>query len=165
MPYHLLTGATGLLGSYLMLDNLRAGQRLAVLARPTRSQSARQRIEKIVARWEKELGEFLPRPVILEGDLSQNDLDLDSYSLQWISRNCRSVIHNAASLTFHSGNRESEPWLSNVGGTARMLELCRHTGIRQFYHVSTAYVCGLRNGAIFEDQLDLGQKFGNDYER
>ena len=33
MKYHFLTGATGLLGAYLLRDNLRAGRRLAVLCR------------------------------------------------------------------------------------------------------------------------------------
>jgi nucleoside-diphosphate-sugar epimerase len=31
--------------------------------------------------------------------------------------------------------------------------------------VSTAYVCGLREGPILETELDLGQPTGNDYER
>lgn len=39
-------------------------------------------------------------------------------------------------------------------GTRNVLQLCRATGIRQFYHVSTAYVCGLRKGQVLEDELD-----------
>ena len=31
-------------------------------------------------------------------------------------------------------------------------------------HVSTAYVCGERSGAIAEDELDVGQDFANGYE-
>jgi thioester reductase-like protein len=30
--------------------------------------------------------------------------------------------------------------------------------------VSTAYVCGLQTGTVAEDDLDVGQAFGNDYE-
>jgi thioester reductase-like protein len=165
MPYHLLTGATGLLGSYLLADCLRTGQQMAVLVRPSRSQSAHQRVEAIIARWEKELGEFLPRPIVFEGDITHPDLDLDASSLKWIGCNCQSVIHNAASLTFHNGNHQAEPWLSNVEGTRHVLELCRGAGIRHFHHVSTAYVCGLRNGRIMEGELDINQEFGNAYEQ
>ncbi len=165
MPYHLLTGATGLLGSYLLRDGLHAGHRVAVLARPSRYESAKQRIETILARWERELGCALPRPVVLEGDLSEVDLDLDSPSIEWISRHCNSVIHNAASLTFQGSDPDGEPWCSNVGGTQLMLELCRVTGIRKFHHVSTAYVSGLREGRVLETELDVGQQMGNDYER
>ncbi len=165
MSYHLLTGATGLLGSYLLRDGLLVGQQMAVLARPSKQESAKQRIETILARWEEDLGQALPRPVVLEGDLSEVDLDLDSPSIEWISQHCDSLIHNAASLTFYSTDRNSEPWLSNVNGTRRVLELCRVAGIRKFHHVSTAYVCGMREDRVFENELDIGQEMGNDYER
>jgi thioester reductase-like protein len=165
MPYSLVTGATGLLGTYLLRDGLLAGRHMALLARPNRSQSARHRIETILTGWEKILGKALPRPVVLEGDLVAEDLGLEGADLRWISRHCTSVVHNAASLTFQGGNRSDEPWLSNVTGTRRVLDLCRRTGIREFHYVSTAYVCGLREGRVLESELDVGQDFGNDYER
>jgi len=165
MKYHLLTGATGLLGGYLLRDSLLAGLRMALLVRPTRAESARQRVESLLSRWERN-GEYsLLRPVVLEGDLSQPDLGLEASDVHWVSEHCDSVIHNAASLTFHGSSREGEPWRSNLGGTRRVLELCRRTGIRRFHHVSTAYVCGQRRGVILENELDCSQQFGNDYER
>ena len=108
---------------------------------------------------------MLPRPVVIEGDLLSKGLGLEGADVRWLSRHCTSVIHNAASLSFHSRERDDEPWLSNVTGTRQVLDLCRRTGIRQFHHVSTAYVCGLRNGRILESELDAAQEFGNDYER
>lgn len=165
MPYCFITGATGLLGSYLLRDGLLAGTKMAVLARPNRSQSARQRVEGILGEWERLIGRLLPRPVVIEGDLLSKGLGLEGADVRWLSRHCTSVIHNAASLSFHSRERDDEPWLSNVTGTRQVLDLCRRTGIRQFHHVSTAYVCGLRNGRILESELDAAQEFGNDYER
>ncbi|MCY2991164.1 MAG: SDR family oxidoreductase [Planctomycetota bacterium] len=159
--YHLLTGATGLLGSYLLRDALRTGKRIAALARPSKWESARQRIETSLARWERETGEILPRPTVLEGSLA-----LDRWEpriLRWVTEHCQSVIHNAASLTFQT-TADGEPWVSNVEGTRAVLELCRRTSIRQFHHVSTAYVCGLRDGRVLESELDVGQTPGNDYE-
>lgn len=165
MSYHLLTGATGLLGGYLLRDLLRSGQRVAVLARPSRNESARQRVERLLSHWESETGEILPRPVVLAGDLTQPDLALSPEAFRWIQRHCQGVAHNAASLTFQSAGRDHEPWRSNVGGARHVLDLCRRTGIREFHHVSTAYVCGLRDGTVFESELDVGQELGNDYER
>ena len=164
MTYHLLTGATGLLGSYLLRDCLRRGHRLVVLARPSRRESARDRIEAILARFEAESHMSLARPVVLEGDLTAPNLGLDEAGLQWISRHCRSVIHNAASLTFQGNGPDSEPWHTNLKGTQQVLDLCRTAGIRQFHYVSTAYVCGLREGRVLETELDVGQTPGNDYE-
>ncbi len=165
MGYHLLTGATGLLGSYLLRDGLRAGLRLAALVRPGRIESARQRIENILARSEREIGFALPRPVILEGDVSRENLGLGPSELDWVARHCHVVIHNAASLSFEPADRQSEPWLSNLEGTRQVLQVCRRAGIRQLHHVSTAYVAGLREGRILESELDEGQQLGNDYER
>jgi len=82
-----------------------------------------------------------------------------------VAEYCSSIINNAASLTFHSTSTEGEPWRSNVGGTRNVLDFCRTTGLRQFHHVSTAYVAGLRQGRVYESELNVGQKFSNDYER
>ena len=57
-----------------------------------------------------------------------------------------------------------EPYLSNLNGTRNVLEFCSKTDIREFHHVSTAYVCGTRRGRILESELDVGQEHGNDYE-
>jgi thioester reductase-like protein len=71
MAYHLLTGATGLLGRYLLRDLILADVRVAVLVRPTRRASVRQRVDSMMCHWDAEMGRPLPRPVILEGDISE----------------------------------------------------------------------------------------------
>lgn len=164
MGYHLLTGATGLLGHYLLYDFIRQGVPLAVVVRGTRMATAHQRIDDSLAVWEKRLGRSLPRPVVLTGDLGKPNLGLSGSELNWIKDNCSAAIHNAASLTFVAESREEEPYRSNVGGTQALLDVCRQTGIRQYHHVSTAYICGLREGRILESESDVGQTLGNDYE-
>lgn len=161
----LLTGPTGLLGSYLVRDLLLDGRPLAVLARGDRKRSAAERIEAIVRHWERVLGRPVARPTVLDGDLTRARCGLEEAALEWLGAHCGEVLHNAASLTFRGSDRASEPWRTNVGGTRHVLEVCREAGIRHFHHVSTAYVCGLREGTVGEDDLDVGQAFGNDYER
>jgi len=165
MPYVFLTGATGLLGRYLIKDLTLAGVSLAVLVRPTRRATAQHRVENVMCYWDNILGRSLPRPVVLEGDITEADLGLDARGTRWVAENCDTVLHNAASLTFQSTGPSSEPWRSNVAGTRHVLELCRNAQIRHFHHVSTAYVCGLRTGRILESDLDVGQKLSNDYEQ
>ena len=165
MPYLFLTGATGLLGRYLIKDLTLAGMPLAVLVRPSRRATARHRVESVMCQLDGLLGRPLPRPVVLEGDITQPDLGLDARSIRWVADHCDTMLHNAASLTFQSTSSESEPWRSNVSGTQRVLDLCRQARIRRFQHVSTAYVCGLRHGRVLESELDVGQETSNDYER
>ncbi|HRX82043.1 MAG TPA: SDR family oxidoreductase, partial [Pirellulaceae bacterium] len=141
-----------------------AGRRVAVLARPSRKETAEQRIEAIMQMWESELGRLLPRPICLEGDICSERLGLDERSLRWVADYCSTMLHSAASLTFHSDGT-GEPYRSNVGGTKNMLGLCQATGIRDLHYVSTAYVCGLRDDLCRESELDVGQGFRNDYER
>jgi thioester reductase-like protein len=166
MSYHILmTGATGLLGRYLLRDLMLADVQVAAIVRPSRRTSAQERVDSLMATWEAMLGRELPRPKVLAGDLTAEGLGLSGEDLAWVESNCDSMLHNAASLTFISTSKEGEPWRSNVGGTQNVLDLCRRTGIRDFHHVSTSYVAGLRSGTVLESELDVGQEFGNDYER
>jgi thioester reductase-like protein len=159
-----ITGGTGLLGSYLVRDLLLAGRHLALIVRRDRKKSAATRVEALVRRWEEALDTALPRPVVLEGDLAQPLCGLSEEDRHWMHWNCSELLNNAASLSFRGNDRAAEPWLTNVTGTANTLALAREVGIEHFHHVSTAYVCGLRTGTVAEDDLDVGQAFGNDYE-
>lgn len=164
MQYLLLTGATGLLGRYLTSDLLASDNKLALLVRSSKRESAHHRVEALIQFWEKQLGKALPRPVVLEGDIRQPLLGLTDEAVQWVSRNCRAIIHSAASLKFHDDGC-GEPRQSNIEGTRNVLTLCEAAGVSKLHYVSTAYVCGLRDGTIYESELDCGQGFRNDYEQ
>jgi len=160
----LLTGATGLLGQYLLRDLLAHGRNVVVVVRATPKVSGHQRIEQIMQRFEADSETLLPRPVCFEGDLKQPGLGLSDDAKDWIRTHCDSVLHCAASLTFHADNT-GEPWDTNVEGTRRMLDLAKSLEIKHLHYVSTAYICGLRQDLAKEDELDVGQDFRNDYER
>lgn len=159
-----LTGAAGLLGRYLLRDLLLEGMKVAVLLRPRGSEPVEARMEQVLAQTENELGKRLPRPVCLAGDITAPECGLDTNARRWVSDHCSSVLHNAASLTFEGSDRSRDPWLSNLGGTQNVLNLCQRTGLADLHYVSTAYVCGLQDGPVRESDLDRGQAFRNDYE-
>ncbi|MCA9132250.1 MAG: SDR family oxidoreductase [Planctomycetales bacterium] len=162
--YLLLTGVTGLLGRYLLRDLLLQGRRLAVIARPNRKQTAEQRVEELVQFWEQQIGQLLPRPVVLEGDICESYLGLDAASRDWVAQHCSVAMHSAASLTFHE-DAQGEPYRSNIGGLTHMLQLCKEASITDLHYISTAYVAGLREDLVLEHELQAEQAFRNDYER
>jgi thioester reductase-like protein len=163
----LLTGATGLVGSIVLAKLLECHIPVAVLVRSNRRQSAADRIESLLCRLEHRFQHMLGRPVILEGELARPQLGLSSNAVRWIEQNCATVIHSAANLLFSPANRrpDNEPYRTNVEGTRALLDLVTRVGIREFHYVSTAYVAGLRGGIVQENDLNVGQEFGNDYER
>ena len=162
--YTLITGATGLLGARLTRDLLLSGVPCALIVRPNRFESARQRVESILARFEQNTNVTTLRPVVLEGSLTK-DLGLSSESIHWVRRHCARILHNAASLTFERDPKTNEPYRSNVDGARYAVDFALENEIPEFHHISTSYVCGLRDGVCREDELDVGQSWGNDYEK
>jgi long-chain acyl-CoA synthetase len=77
------------------------------------------------------------------------------------------VIHGAASVRFDLALRQARG--INVLGTKAMLDLAlraRERGrLEQFAYVSTAFVGGSHPLVYGEDDLDVGQRFRNSYER
>ncbi|MEZ6104696.1 MAG: SDR family oxidoreductase [Pirellulaceae bacterium] len=163
--YTLLTGATGLVGHYLMRDLLLAGERLAVAVRDSKQAKGFERIDDILKFWEDELLDAIASASGSDGCITAKHCGLSSQELAWLRANCGRVLHNAAVLTFEGPDRSREPWVTNVGGTQNILNLCREVGITDLHYVSTAYVCGEQSGVVMESQLDVGQDFRNDYER
>lgn len=163
--YILLTGATGLVGRYLLRDLVLRKERVAVIARPSSKLSARQRVETIMQYWEKQLGKILPRPIVIEGDICEDGLGISDSDARWIADNCVEIIHNAAILKFKAVTRLEEPFRTNLDGTTEVLKFAKTHDIPDFHYVSTAYVCGKTSKTVVESQLDEGQELRNDYEQ
>lgn len=163
--YVLITGATGLLGRSLVRDLAAAGRRVAVVVRRGKRADAAARVDDLLRDWEDLTGAHVACPVVFEGNLAAEGLGLSAAQWDWIGANVGEVVHSAASLVFDRRDTDGEPYASNVDGTRNVLELCRQTGVRRLHQVSSAYVCGLRTGTVFESELDVGQQSGNDYER
>ena len=160
----LLTGATGLVGRYLLGDLRARGIPVAALVRPRGAETAAARLGRVLAAGEGVAGTG-PPPVCLEGDVTAPGLGLSAAQGDWVGRHCGRVLHAAASLNFRGPGPGGEPRRTNLEGTRNVLDFCRWAGVREFHHVSTAYVCGLREGPVREDEPAGGRGFRNDYER
>ena len=164
--YMLLTGATGFIGQYLIRRLLMEDVPLVVIARGNSELTANDRVQAIVRDIGVKEGRELPKPIVFTGDLHAEMLGLDDNALDWFEDNCKSVLHNAASIRFHApdNDRTKDPWLSNLQGTQSLLDICKFAGIEEFHHVSTAYISGARTDVCLESELDVGQEFINDYQ-
>jgi hypothetical protein len=140
MPYLFVTGSTGFLGGYLVRDLLARGYDLALLVRPHRKASTL--FAPFLSESERN------RCYLIEGDLTEDLCGINHKSQAWIAQNCKAILHCAASLKFQGSTFAGEPWLTNLGGTSRLIDLCYQCGIREFHFVSTAYA----------------KQTGNDYE-
>src|SRR5262249_21697862 len=101
----LVTGATGLIGSYLLRDLTLAGHAPCVVVRPSRSESAVARVEQIMQFWDERCGRRLPRPRVLTGEVTTTGLGLTAEDRAWVARHCDRVLHNAAILDFYGPDR------------------------------------------------------------
>ncbi|HMP80169.1 MAG TPA: SDR family oxidoreductase [Pirellulaceae bacterium] len=163
-PFILLTGATGFLGQYLLRDLIKAGAQVAVIVRSGTQVSARERIRQALNRWREDLAGNNSEVVVLPGDVTKPHLGLSWTARKWVRKHCCSLVHNAASVNFAPAERDREPWITNLRGTEQVLRFCLDHDIHDLHHVSTAYVCGVREGLIRESELACGQSFRNPYE-
>ena len=96
---------------------------------------------------------------VFHGDVSQPGFGLDAANT--IASDHDLLIHCAATARFDL--KDEEYRATNIGGTANAVDLARGGGMA-LLHVSTAYVCGKRDGPIAEDDPLPESGFANGYE-
>jgi thioester reductase-like protein len=158
-----LTGATGLLGQYLLRDLLARGYAVAVLIRDGAEQAA-ERLARVHAFGEESLGLRLPRPTLLQGDLNTPRLGLGRADRHWLARQVRTVIHAAACVSYQP-TADGEPWRTNVNGTRRLLRLCRSLELDEVHHLSTAFVCGRGRGVGASNAYEQSKRAAEQWVR
>lgn len=156
-----ITGATGILGSWVLAEVVAHGHQPVVLMRDATVEQARRRLDQALSVTHCPHG--AKDAQILLGDVSRPQFGLSSQALGALRRDCGAFIHCAASVSFDP-TRDDATLRTNVQGTGHVLEVLADTGI-PLYHVSTAYVAGKATGLWRENDLERGQDFNNAYER
>jgi thioester reductase-like protein len=144
----LLTGATGFVGKEILDRLLDRGRRVYALVRAENDAAAARR---------------LPGPAGLTavaGDIERPGLGLAPE----LAREVSTVLHCAASVSFDLPLADSRR--VNVEGTRNVVDFAKRCPeLRRLSYVSTAYVAGEPRRLFQEDQLEVGQRFRNPYER
>ena len=158
-PRVLVTGVTGFVGREVTREFLRAGRPVVVLARARDGVAAAARVAAAIGVTRDDA-----RVSVIEGDLAAPACGIDGGDWRSLRGSVETVIHCAGDTAF--GPARLEPYeAAHVGGPRRLLEGLAAGRLRRWIHVSTAYVCGQRQGLILESEGDLGQAFHNAYER
>lgn len=164
----LLTGATGFLGTELLVRYLQRSDRTVyAIVRADDDAHAQRRLHDTLVAALGSAEPFTGRLRALAGDMSQPGLGLDPSAARRLARRVDEVVHGAAAVSFDLDLDQARS--INVHGTREMLALAaliqRHGGLRRMTYISTAYVAGRHRGPFREDDLDVGQRFRNAYEQ
>ncbi|MBN2088288.1 SDR family oxidoreductase, partial [candidate division KSB1 bacterium] len=163
----LVTGATGFLGSQIILKLLKNHDiSIIALIRAQNQTAAIQRAHRAWWDFPALTAEIDRRIYIIAGDVSQSKFGLNEPDYQALIERTDYIIHGAADLRLNAPIAELRR--TNVQGTANILTLATqihsHHGLKRLAHISTAYVCGRRSGQISESSLDETAGFSNAYE-
>ncbi|MBN2858242.1 MAG: SDR family oxidoreductase, partial [Candidatus Delongbacteria bacterium] len=101
----LLTGATGFLGSFILNGLLEKGYFPVILARPSKDQSAYERISTVLKWFGKNIQDH-PELKIFEGSLEEEKFGLSDNEFIYMSENTDELIHCASDTDFAEKNRE-----------------------------------------------------------
>ena len=144
----LVTGAAGLVGGEVCARLVAAGHSVTALVHRNPEVRAND-------------GSPVPVTDTIRGDVSAPQLGWTDTEFARVAASHDLLIHCAATVRFDLD--EADYMATNVGGTGHALALAEAGGMG-FLHVSTAYVCGTRNGAIREDDPLPEAGFANGYE-
>ena len=165
----LLCGATGYLGINVLKELLKNTKSdILLIVRPKINKTSKERVaEKFKFYFDDNLyNKYKDRIIILEGDITKNNLGLSENNYKMLSDKVECIINSAANVS-HYGRYE-ELHQINVIGTKNLLKLSSEGLPKDYNHISTLSVASgiIKNKSVqlfTEDNYDLGQKSDNYY--
>jgi nucleoside-diphosphate-sugar epimerase len=159
----LITGATGIVGCELVRDFMRQPNPPEIVAVVRGEPAEVAAKERGLRSWCGLAADDEPCLAVLGGDITQPGLGLAPADLA-LARTVTGILHAGAVTRFDQTPDVAH--VNNVMSTRHVLDHARACPrIERIGLISTAFVAGRRRGTIFEDELDLGAEFNNEYER
>jgi len=141
-----ITGYPGFLGRRLVLKLLES-----------------KKFDKIIVLVEEKLKDYVKTLEESKNlEIYFGDIRKENFGIKGDFKNVTHLFHLAA--IYDLAVSREPAYEINVKGTENVMEFAMKNKIERIIHVSTAYVSGTREGEIYEEELDMGQKFKNFYE-
>ncbi len=138
----LITGATGLVGSHVLFDLVKAGKKVRVLKR---SSSNLEIVSKIFSLYGASYEHMLAAIEWVDGDVT------DYYSLLGALDGVRQVYHCAATVSFNPADIDHMMYV-NVEGTNNVVNACLETGVDKLCFVSSVAALGRTGEDVLIDE-------------
>ncbi len=182
-----ITGATGLLGSNLLLEWVKQSLsnleslHISVFGRQKNDRNLEVRVRDIVLGKEGlaylkltaddarvlNIDKFLTRQIhYVDYDLDANDLGLSDRSLEKLRHTSFDYFYHIASRTDFRSTPSVKKLLykTNYEGTKSILSLVEKLEIKEFVYIGTSYSRGYAKGQLQPDFMDFSVAFRNPYE-
>ena len=135
----LLTGATGFVGRFLLIQLLLSTDaKIHCLVRAPSDQQAMSRLKTMLSKWNLWRSEFDQRMVTISGDLGMPNLGLDEAVMSRIAREIDSIYHCGTSMNHLESYEMAKA--ANVNAVRDLLTLTTRGATKQLNHVSTLSV-------------------------
>lgn len=158
----MLIGVTGFIGKVWLantLMDLPEIGKLYLLIRRQKSSPAQKRFEKMIEgspvfdplfdKYGERLGALLAEKIeVVEGDVSQPGVGLDSETAARLSKELDLIINSSGLTDFNPDLRDA--LAVNVDSTHHLIEFIRASDHAALLHLSTCYVAGQRDGRVSE---------------
>jgi thioester reductase-like protein len=169
----IVTGGTGLLGSWLLKRLSKDYDQIFAIARSSNGTPAKNRIRSILSVHEKDpssVDSIMLRVTVLDGDIHEQNLGLSSQQVEnLLKSHVTDIFHSAALAEFRVPYEKI--YVTNVLGTENALNLAvqlkrvARSNTITFHHISSVVIAGDYEGCFSELDFDRGQRFNNTYER
>lgn len=166
-----ITGGTGNIGGKIITRILKDDSfvRIVLLVRGNSNTQAQQRVEDVLSLLSPET-DFLEarrRIKVVCGDITRNGLGLPESVLNSLAAGVSHIIHAAATTQLQLPLERAR--LANNIGTKNVMAFAKQAqeagNLQRVAYISTAYVCGKRQGTIYEDDQDRCPRFSDTYQQ
>ncbi|MCY7344638.1 MAG: SDR family oxidoreductase [Pyrinomonadaceae bacterium] len=154
-----ITGFPGFIAERLAARLAKSDTQFFLLVQSDFVEKAKRTVEQIASETNTPLENF----ALVEGDITQENLDIGDEDWEIIRAQTTDVFHLAA--VYDLAVQKEIAFRVNVKGTRRVNEFVADLpNLRRYNYVSTCYVAGKRTGEILETELAHDAGFRNFYE-